>query len=98
MLASSSTTEATMPTPSIATAPPNALVQAAQPATQARDAAARAWAHLLNWAAEAPAAYRMPLAQLLEMSAHNMECDRARATLRAGAARLDAVTRKEGTR
>ena len=87
-----------MPTPSIATAPPNALVQAAQPATQARDAAARAWAHLLNWAAEAPAAYRMPLAQLLEMSAHNMECDRARATLRAGAARLDAVTRKEGTR
>jgi hypothetical protein len=40
----------------------------------------------------------MPLAQLLEMSAHDMECDRTRAMLRAGAARLDAVTMKEGTR
>jgi hypothetical protein len=76
----------------------NALVEAAQPTIQARDAAARAWAHLLNWAAEAPAAYRMPLAQLLEMSAHDMECERTRAMLRAGAARLDAVTMKEGTR
>ena len=76
----------------------NGPVQAAQPAPAAGDVFARAWVHLLTWAAEAPARYRMPLADLLAMSVHGTACDHTRAVLTAGAARLNAVTMKEGTR
>jgi hypothetical protein len=67
----------------------------APPSNSAEAAQAEAWRVLLAWAADAPPRYRQALATLLEMLAHATPNSRSAAAIKAGAARLNAVTTKE---
>jgi len=67
----------------------------APPSNSAEAAQAEAWRVLLAWAADAPPRYRQALATLLEMLAHARPNSHSADAIKAGAARLNAVTTKE---